>query len=119
MASSAYNFAIAIEKAFKTATEGIAQARSYIVALEGELKLILKTDDIEEVYASGKHGLILDFQGTLPFGNDFLKIKYFYKLGLRIVQITCNLQNWLVTAALKGIKRVSLILTKRSSKNLT
>ena len=93
VASGTYSAGIEIERAYASATEGIAQARSYIDALEGELKLILKADDIEDVYKSGKHGLILDFQDTLPFGTDLSKIEYFYNLGLRVVQLTYNLRN--------------------------
>ncbi len=93
VASGTYSAGIEIERAYESATEGIAQARSYIDALEGELKLILKADDIEDVYKSGKHGLILDFQDTLPFGTDLSKIEYFYNLGLRVVQLTYNLRN--------------------------
>ena len=43
IASGTYSAGTAIENAFMTATEGIAQARSYIDALEGELKLILNS----------------------------------------------------------------------------
>ena len=93
IASGTYSAGTAIENAFMTATEGIAQARSYIDALDGELKLILNSKDIEEVYNSGKRGLIIDFQDTLPFGTDLNKIEYFYNLGLRVVQLTYNLRN--------------------------
>ena len=48
VASGPYSAGFEIERAYASATEGIAQARSYIDALEGELKLILKADDIEE-----------------------------------------------------------------------
>ena len=93
IASGTYSAGIAIENSFMTATEGIAQARSYIDSLEGELKLILNANDIEKVYDSGKRGLIIDFQDTLPFGTDLNKIEYFYNLGLRVVQLTYNLRN--------------------------
>jgi len=93
VASGTYSAGIEIERAYQSATEGMAQARSYIDALQGELKLILKADDIQDVYKSGKHGLILDFQDTLPFGTDLSKIEYFYNLGLRVVQLTYNLRN--------------------------
>ena len=93
VASATYSAGIEIERAFESANEGMAQARSHIDALQGDLKLILKADDIEEVYRSGKHGLILDFQDTLPFGTDLSKIDYFYNLGLRVVQLTYNLRN--------------------------
>ena len=49
VASATYSAGIEIERAFESANEGMAQARSYIDALQGDLKLILKADDIEEV----------------------------------------------------------------------
>ena len=70
VASGTYSAGIEIEKAFESATEGIAQARGYIDALQGELQLILKAEDIETVYSSGKHGLILCLLYTSPSPRD-------------------------------------------------
>ena len=56
-----------VDGAFEASVKGIAQARGIIDSLDGELKLILTADDIEETYAEGKRGLILDFQDTLSF----------------------------------------------------
>ena len=82
-----------IEVAFEAAVKRIAEARSMIDVLGGEVALILTADDIERVYREGKHGVIIDFQDTIPFGTDIDRIDLFYNLGLRQVQLTYNLRN--------------------------
>ena len=82
-----------IEVAFEAAVKRIAEARSMIDVLGGEVALILTADDIERVYREGKHGVIIDFQDTIPFGTDIERIDLFYNLGLRQVQLTYNLRN--------------------------
>ena len=88
-----YTSGTRIEVAFEDAVKGIAEARSMIDSLDGELKLVLKADDIEQAYRDGKHGMIIDFQDTLPFGTDVARIDLFHNLGLRQVQLTYNLRN--------------------------
>ena len=83
-----------VDAAFETSVRGIAQARGIIDSLEGELRLILNADDIEETYADHKRGLILDFQDTLAFGINLDRVDTFYHLGLRVVQLTYNLSNF-------------------------
>ena len=83
-----------VDAAFETSVRGIAQARGIIDSLDGELRLVLKADDIEETYAEGKRGLILDFQDTLAFGINLDRVDTFYHLGLRVVQLTYNLSNF-------------------------
>ncbi len=70
-----------IEVAFESAVKRIAEARSMIDVLGGEVALILNADDIERVYREGKHGVIIDFQDTVPFGTDIDRIDLFYNLG--------------------------------------
>ena len=83
-----------VDAAFETSVRGIAQARGIIDSLDGELRLVLKADDIEETYAERKRGLILDFQDTLAFGINLDRVDTFYHLGLRVVQLTYNLSNF-------------------------
>ena len=78
---------------FERSVRVMAEARAIIDALEGELVLVLKADDIERVYREGKHGIIFDFQDTTPFGTDLDRIEVFHNLGLRVVQLTYNLRN--------------------------
>jgi membrane dipeptidase len=79
--------------AFERATESIARAYAIIDALEGALIPVRRGADIERAHRERKHGLILDFQNTTPFGDDLDRVEYFYNLGIRMVQLTYNLRN--------------------------
>ncbi|MEZ4570733.1 MAG: membrane dipeptidase [Thermomicrobiales bacterium] len=49
--------------------------------------------DVERAGEEGKRAVIIDFQNTVAFGDDLDRIPLFYGLGLRMVQLTYNLQN--------------------------
>ena len=91
--SGTYGNAGPFEAAFESAIKRMAEAYAFIDALDGELVLVTKADDVERVHRDGKRGLIMDFQDTIPFGTDLSRIDLFYNLGLRVVQLTYNLRN--------------------------
>ncbi len=82
-----------ISQAFERAVRRIAQAYAITEALNGEMTIVKKAADIERVHREGKHGIILDFQDTIAFEDDLDRIDLFYNLGVRMVQLTYNLQN--------------------------
>ena len=49
--------------------------------------------DIERIAKSGRTAVILGFQNTSPFEDDIELVEIFHKLGVRIVQLTYNIQN--------------------------
>lgn len=51
--------------------------------------------DIESITASGRTAVILGFQNTAPIEHDVELIGTFYDLGVRIMQLTYNLQNYI------------------------
>jgi len=59
-----------------------------------------RADDIRKAKRDGKHAIIWNLQNTLPFGGgvdhekELDNIDFFYKLGVRIVQLTYNLRNF-------------------------
>lgn len=93
VASGTYAGPAPFDDAFERSVKAMAEAHGILNALEGELFLVLKADDIETAHRSGRFGLILDFQDTTPFGSDLKRIELFYNLGLRVVQLTYNLRN--------------------------
>lgn len=93
VACGTYEAVGAPDLAYDNAVRGISEAHSIIGALDGELILVRTADDIERAHESGKHGLVIDFQNTTPFGSDLDRINYFHGLGLRMVQLTYNLRN--------------------------
>lgn len=93
VACGTYTGSNRLSQSFEASIRAIAQAYAFIGALEGDLVPVLTAADIERVYATGKRGLILDFQNTTPFGDDPSRVALFYNLGIRMVQLTYNLQN--------------------------
>ena len=82
-----------INLAFDKAVKAIADTRAIVDALENNFVALLNAHDIEQAHNESKHGFIIDFQDTIPFGSDLNRIEFFYNLGLRVVQLTYNLRN--------------------------
>lgn len=93
VACGTYTGSHRISEAFEASVRAIAQAYAFVGALEGDLMPVLSAADVERVHASGKRGLVLDFQNTTPFGDDPNRVALFHGLGIRMVQLTYNLQN--------------------------
>ncbi|MBM3572726.1 MAG: dipeptidase [Alphaproteobacteria bacterium] len=53
--------------------------------------------DIERIAASGRTAVIFGFQNTSPFEDDIELVQIFHKLGVRVVQLTYNIQNNVAT----------------------
>jgi membrane dipeptidase len=49
--------------------------------------------DIEKIAASGRTAVVYGFQDTSPFEDDIELIEVFYSLGVRVAQLTYNVQN--------------------------
>lgn len=49
--------------------------------------------DIEAVHASGRTAVVFGFQNTSPLEDDIDLIEIFHSLGVRIIQLTYNVQN--------------------------
>ena len=59
-----------------------------------ELMLITKAEDMERAKAEGKLGIIFHFQGTAPIERDLGLIEIYYRLGVRIMQLTYNVKDF-------------------------
>jgi len=80
-----------ISEAFERAVRRIAQAQAVIDACDWVL--VRDAADIEAAHSRGTCGIVIDFQDTLPIVDDLDKLDLFHGLGLRMVQLTYNLQN--------------------------
>jgi microsomal dipeptidase-like Zn-dependent dipeptidase len=49
--------------------------------------------DIERIAKSGRTAVVFGFQNASPFEDDIELVRIFHKLGVRIVQLTYNVQN--------------------------
>ena len=81
VASATYGGPGSFVEAFEESVTRLAEARGIVDSLEGELVLVRNADDIERAHRTGKHGLILDFQDTIPIGTDLGRIDLFHHLG--------------------------------------
>src|SRR6185437_1313165 len=79
--------------AFENDVRKIANAQAIVDALDDRMLIAREAADIERAHAEQKHGLVIDFQNTIAFGDDFDRVDLFQGLGLRMVQLTYNLQN--------------------------
>ena len=72
-----------------------AVADWYRLAAENADLVTLGTsaDDIRKAKEEGRVAVLLGFQNTSPFGDDFRLVEIFARLGVRIAQLTYNIQN--------------------------
>ena len=82
-----------MSESYEMAHRRLAQAHAVVAALDGELILCRAAADIERAHAARKHGLVLDFQNTVPYADSLDRIAHFHHLGVRMVQLTYNLRN--------------------------
>jgi membrane dipeptidase len=80
-------------QAYDSAVRKIANAHAIAAECEDEMMLIRSSVDIHRAHFEGRYGVLIDFQNTLPIGDDLDRIQTFHGLGLRMVQLTYNLDN--------------------------
>ncbi len=51
------------------------------------------TDDIRSAHSAHRTAVLLGFQNTSPFADDYRLVEVFHRLGVRIAQLTYNIQN--------------------------
>lgn len=59
----------------------------------GTVRLVTSTREILEAKEHGQVGVLLGFQNTSPFSDDYRMVEVFHRLGVRIAQLTYNNQN--------------------------
>ncbi len=65
-----------------------------MAARHEDLMLLAQTaDDIRKAKTEGRVAVLLGFQNTSPFGDDYRLVEVFHRLGVRIAQLTYNIQN--------------------------
>ena len=57
-------------------------------------RLVTSASEIREAAADGVVAVVLGFQNTSPFEQDYSTVEIFHKLGVRIAQLTYNIQNY-------------------------
>ena len=65
-----------------------------LFAENGDLIALAKGgDDIERIAKEGRTAIVFGFQDTSPFEDDIELVEVFHTLGIRIAQLTYNVQN--------------------------
>ncbi len=59
-----------------------------------QLMLVTRAEDMERAKEQGKLGIIFHFQGTAPIGRDLGLVEIYYRLGVRIMQLTYNVKDF-------------------------
>jgi membrane dipeptidase len=71
----------------------MAQWHALMRTLDGWLTLAVDADDIQRAHDEKKPAIMFNFQNTTPFEDKLERIKLFYDLGVRSVQLTYNSTN--------------------------
>ena len=61
---------------------------------EDLVQLVTTSQEIRDAAQAEKVAVILGFQNTSPFEQDYSLVEVFHKLGVRIAQLTYNIQNY-------------------------
>lgn len=56
-------------------------------------EIVTTSTEIRSAAENGRVGVVLGFQNTSPFGHDYSMVEVFRDLGVRIAQLTYNIQN--------------------------
>lgn len=57
------------------------------------VRLVTSTDEISRAKEEGVVAVLLGFQNTSPFDDDYRLVEVFHRLGVRVAQLTYNNQN--------------------------
>jgi microsomal dipeptidase-like Zn-dependent dipeptidase len=90
---TAVHTTVAIWERSEHAITNIAQWHRTIRENADIICLGLTTDDIRVAKATGKTAIILGFQNTAPIEDNLDLVDVFWRLGVRIIQLTYNTQN--------------------------
>jgi membrane dipeptidase len=94
VACGTYSGAHRISGAFEGAVRKIANAHAIVTACSDEMAIVTDAAGIERAHREGRFGIVIDFQNTLPLADEIDRLNLFYGLGLRMVQLTYNYQNF-------------------------
>jgi membrane dipeptidase len=78
---------------FRETAEKFAQALVAIDHSDPPARLVRTVDDIREAKANGEAAIIVNFQNTDPLEGSLELLELFYRLGLRVLQLTYQRRN--------------------------
>jgi membrane dipeptidase len=78
---------------FQAAVESVADHRDLAATTDG-FRLVESAADLRAAEEAGDVGVVLGFQDTRPVGPELSRLRTFDRLGVRILQLTYNEQNF-------------------------
>ncbi|HSV84164.1 MAG TPA: membrane dipeptidase [Ramlibacter sp.] len=84
---------LAIWESARETLSAIGEWNRLLEANADLIALAKSVDEVEQIVASGRTAVIYGFQDTSPFEDDIELIEVFHQLGVRIAQLTYNVQN--------------------------
>lgn len=79
---------------FARAMESVLKYRKIIASEPDKFLLATSIADLEKAKATGRLGIVLAFQDTKPVEDDLEHLDAFLALGVRVIQLTYNIQNY-------------------------
>lgn len=72
---------------------GVAHVRKLVDSAPGRLFLVETAQDLRRAKASDRLGIVLHFQNCTPFEHTTGLVEAFYRVGIRVAQLTYNVRN--------------------------
>lgn len=92
---SCVHVTVAIWEGMRETVALVDQWRQVAAANYDLIEIATTTAAIEEIAASGRTAVLMGFQNSAPIEHDISLVELFYSLGIRIMQLTYNLQNYI------------------------
>jgi len=89
----AYCCAIGWMKSARNTLDDIAALYASLEQAADAAALVTSVAELQATVAAGKVGVIMEFENTLPLDGDLHMVDIFYRLGLRVMQLTYNERN--------------------------
>lgn len=103
---------LAVDHSLPEAMANVAAWYERFRRLGDRILHVTRVEDIRRAKREGKLGIIFHFQNTQPFERNPGLVEVYYRLGVRMAQLTYNLKNWvgdgcdeLTDAGLSGFGR--------------
>ncbi len=100
---TAANCTCSVWENFPDTMRNMAKMRKDFVVHADLIKQVQTVQDIHDARAEGKTGIVLGWQNTSALEDRIEYLELFYGLGLRIVQLTYNTQNYVGTGCYESV----------------
>ena len=91
---TAANCTAAVWEGFEPAMENMTAFLRWFDEHGDLIRRVLTVEDVLAAKAEGRVGVILGWQNTSPIEDDLRRLALFHELGLRVVQLAYNTQNF-------------------------